>query len=57
MKIIPTEIKKILLVFFILCAMAIADANENSGTGVVYDAHENAYKTRKIGNMFGLCRI
>lgn len=49
MKIIPTEIKKILLVFFILCAMAIADANENSGTGVVYDAHENAYKTRKIG--------
>ena len=50
MKIIPTEIKKILLVFFILCAMAIANANENSGTGVVYDAHGNAYKTRKIGD-------
>ena len=50
MKNILTEIKKILLVFFILCTTAIANANEHSSTGVVYDAHGNAYKTRKIGD-------
>jgi len=44
------DIKNILLVFFILCSTAIANASENSGTGVVYDAHGNAYKTRKIGD-------
>ena len=44
------KIRNILLVHLVLCATAFANANENSGTGVVYDAHENAYKTRKIGD-------
>ena len=44
------KIRNILLVLLVLCATAFANANENSGTGVVYDAHGNAYKTRKIGD-------